>query len=555
MNELDYTKGVPATPPDGLISFLYSQGVFNDEYLVYKTEYVSEPLTGIKERAIEVKCSSCNETFYQDYIKESGSCGNYSHYNAGIGFINSATGDAIYDAEWTLCPNCAAEVRAIHSSNIRNVRTVNEIYPITIDVINGRLTVCSWFVKRNINKNARTSIITLPYEAYILDGRKMIKLCGYEPSMFNTALTGKWEQRKRCTDTFGEHLSKLTLPFNADILNGTDAENCKLDIYLNSSENTFPITYLRIWQRHHNVENLIMQGAGNIVTELISRHNPVQPRAYSSAVQGIDWKKKRPHEMLGLTKTEFKTAVKEKWDIKTIEFYTKAKKYGVCIENIGLCRERGLRNVKTLFVIENDVIKSLRYLDKQKKKYPKNKNEIDENLLKDYWEMAKKLGENVADNNIKYPQNLVGAHNSVLMRMEFEEKKELREKFGERYEALKRFSYSYKGLEIRPARSENELIKEGRILRHCVATYAKSHASGNTAILFIRKSKEPDEPFFTLEFDEKTLGVRQNRGLRNCSRTAEVKEFEEKWLEHIKRMKGENDNGESNGSTSERKSA
>ena len=70
-----------------------------------------------------------------------------------------------------------------------------------------------------------------------------------------------------------------------------------------------------------------------------------------------------------------------------------------------------------------------------------------------------------------------------------------------------------------------------------MASYARSHASGKTAILFIRQAKAPDKPFFTLEFDEKKMVVVQNRGLRNCDRTPEVEAFEKAWLEGIRQIK------------------
>ena len=70
-----------------------------------------------------------------------------------------------------------------------------------------------------------------------------------------------------------------------------------------------------------------------------------------------------------------------------------------------------------------------------------------------------------------------------------------------------------------------------------MATYARNHAEGRTAILFIRRTEAPDQPFFTLEFDEKAKKVRQNRGLRNCDRTPEVREFEKAWLNHVRRAK------------------
>ena len=87
---------------------------------------------------------------------------------------------------------------------------------------------------------------------------------------------------------------------------------------------------------------------------------------------------------------------------------------------------------------------------------------------------------------------------------------------------------------IRPCANEEELILEGKLLHHCVATYAKSYAEGRTAILFIRRTSEPDKPFFTLEFDEKAKRVRQNRGLRNCDRTPEVTAFETAWLDYVR---------------------
>ncbi len=97
------------------------------------------------------------------------------------------------------------------------------------------------------------------------------------------------------------------------------------------------------------------------------------------------------------------------------------------------------------------------------------------------------------------------------------------------------------GLLIKPCRSHSELLNEGELLHHCVATYANSVAAGRTCIFFIRKITEPDIPFFTLELrDGKVL---QNRGYKNCDRTTEVIVFEKKWLKYIK---GVMKNGKSN---------
>ena len=111
------------------------------------------------------------------------------------------------------------------------------------------------------------------------------------------------------------------------------------------------------------------------------------------------------------------------------------------------------------------------------------------------------------------------------------------EQFAKRLTELEWLSFQADGLLIRPCADEDALIQEGRELHHCVASYAKRHAEGKTAILFIRKAKAPDKPFFTLEFDEKDLQVRQNRGKRNCDRTPEVAAFEKVWLERVRHIK------------------
>ena len=126
------------------------------------------------------------------------------------------------------------------------------------------------------------------------------------------------------------------------------------------------------------------------------------------------------------------------------------------------------------------------------------------------------------------------AHDDMVMCMKEKENKELNEKFSLRLEDLRRFEFRDDSLNlmIRPVASHAELIKEGSILHHCVATYAKMHASGKTTIFFIRKTDDPERPFFTLEF--KNGQVMQNRGDHNCERTPEVTKFEDEWMEYVK---------------------
>ena len=103
-----------------------------------------------------------------------------------------------------------------------------------------------------------------------------------------------------------------------------------------------------------------------------------------------------------------------------------------------------------------------------------------------------------------------------------------------RRKVLRKYVFAAGGLLIRPAASQKELTDEGNALHHCVSTYGKRHAGGQTAIFFIRRKSSPGSSYYTLELDEKELIVRQNRGLRNAPRTPEVQAFEDLWLSWVR---------------------
>ena len=159
--------------------------------------------------------------------------------------------------------------------------------------------------------------------------------------------------------------------------------------------------------------------------------------------------------------------------------------------------------------------------------------------------MARQDGRDLEDSLVRWPRDLKASHNrQIEERRAAEARKEAAKRakqiaaraplFQARAQELEKLSFALDGLMIRPCANEEELIAEGKLLHHCVATYAKDYAEGRTAILFIRRVDQPEKPFFTLEFDEKGKKVKQNRGLRNCDRTPEVTAFETAWLNHVR---------------------
>lgn len=175
--------------------------------------------------------------------------------------------------------------------------------------------------------------------------------------------------------------------------------------------------------------------------------------------------------------------------------------------------------------------KTVRYLDRQEKRY---RRRWWPTYLSDYWDMAEALGEDLSDRDVMWPQNLGTAHDRMAERKKTEAAERRKESFQQRYERMKKYAFEDGNILIRPCETEDELISEGKALHHCVASYAERHARGELTIFFIRRKNEPDKPWYTLNFNEKTLTVTENRGLRNCGRLVAVQEFEDKWLEWIR---------------------
>ncbi|MBP3327851.1 MAG: PcfJ domain-containing protein, partial [Clostridia bacterium] len=213
-------------------------------------------------------------------------------------------------------------------------------------------------------------------------------------------------------------------------------------------------------------------------------------------------------------------------------------------ENAKFVYDNGVYFASRLIKKQLPVLKTFKYLQRQKERYPDNRHRIGESDYFDYLNMCEKLGLDTTKQSVLYPKDFVKRHDEAVKQQKFKESKVLNEKFALRKPFLDNFFFKSDGLFIRAAETQKDLIIEGKILHHCVANYADRHADGETTIFLVRKVTEPDSPFFTLEFDFDNQTVKQNRGMRNCARTNEVKAFERKWLNFVtKKIKELEKNG------------
>jgi hypothetical protein len=166
---------------------------------------------------------------------------------------------------------------------------------------------------------------------------------------------------------------------------------------------------------------------------------------------------------------------------------------------------------------------------------------------RDYIKECNELGIDITKESILLPRDLHAAHQETSQRIKHIRDEKVAAQIKEREKILKEFCFEHNELFIRPASTGEELIAEGKELKHCVGSYAKRHAEGETTIFFIRQKAKPEKPFFTLELKIEKISqgflykIVQCRGKENCGMTSQVKSFvdtfQEKKLKPKKRAK------------------
>lgn len=540
MEQRDYAAELPQEPPEGLIPWLQKKGKLQEHVIWYKAAWVHDPLTGQRKRMAQLHCSACGDTMYAGRIQNPGHT---------FGYVDPESGHPVSSGNHVRCPMCGCAAEALHVGRGRGGRYGKEYWPLTITRVGDRLALVGWCVGKYISCEGEESVSCRQYEAYVVEERKVVRLMGYIKCLSTVSFFGHWEQRRNCLDNWGE--ADLVYPWDRRLLIGSTAENSKLDLYMRAAKEPYPVTYLRLWQRHRNLENLIMQGCGALVGEMIRaeccRYSYERARGVPQLAE-INWKEKRPAKMLGLSGEEFRFCRAFKWTTEELQFYRLCRETGIRLrvpEDLDDCKAAGLYWCR--WVIEQErapLLRTVRYLKRQRTK----DRRADRHILDDYWRIARGEGYDLADEHVRFPKDLLRAHDRVAeerrvreearqARDRAEKNEKLREAFAARLEALAPLAWQQGGILIRPCAAPEELDAEGRALSHCVATYKDKHASGKTAIFFVRKASEPDKPWFTLELNLSDFTVLQNRGKCNCARPKAVEAFEAAWLEHIRPMK------------------
>ena len=419
------------------------------------------------------------------------------------------------------CPLCGKEVELIHKRKLIGGRK-KQIMVLTVQNVDGYTTIFYWLVWRTINEFGISRCGASPEEAYVLTERGSIARFTHVKRMgafygANRAQLQKWQPMSCNADVidkpYPDWRSINNKKAGADIwpiypdMEGATGEKTALVEYL-KSEGWWPVEYLKWWRRRRNIENLCRQGQAKLVAEIVREAWRYSADTDAEGKKYLDLDKCKPHEMLNVSKAEFRYMRQQgiTWTPEAAKTWSKYRAAGGQLPLIDYlefaksARSGGVNAaIDILRTYGHDLDKVARYLNK------KGQRLSEAGILLDTRNAARQIYDRELTEEELWPRDLHEAHDRMT-RMQRELKcqaaaAKLNEGFARVLENYGHLQWTDGDLEMILPKNNGELVYEGDVLRHCVGGYGAQHTGGSSVIFFVRRHRRPERPYYTLSID------------------------------------------------------
>lgn len=322
-------------------------------------------------------------------------------------------------------------------------------------------------------------------------------------------------------------------------LEGTIFQYCALKQYVKEKYIVNPVDYLSLYEQMPQIEMLVKFRLSRIVTQLLEgNYSMIANRSAKS----LD-------KFLGIRKCRVKQLITQKGERKILRaMQTEASLHQMWTdEQIEHLVETGLEQGRVEEILP---YMSLQKLLNRIEKYAGCKYETEcehvserirhiATIYSDYLSMRLRLGYDLSNTVYQYPHDLQQAHEDMILEMNKDElDKRIRDvkiRFGQiqrNYRQLrKKYFYEDDEYVIRPARSAEEIVIEGRILHHCVGGdgYLRKHNENKTHILLLRRKADQESPYITVEIENNSNKILQWYG--SCDKKPNKAKMQ-KWIDN-----------------------
>ncbi len=309
------------------------------------------------------------------------------------------------------------------------------------------------------------------------------------------------------------------LPETYENMKGTMFQYSAMREYSRTTYRYNPVDYLSRYKETPQIEMLVKMGLTGVVASLL--------KCRYGIVADID--AKRPDQFLGIRKCRVHQLIEKNGDLNVLETMQMEYRMGAewsdeQIDHIAEAHlRRGQLEVATAYM-------SVQQLLNRIEKYARaewgtgcgsaeQRLQNVANTYIDYLNMRIALGYDLHNSVYQQPRDLTAAHTKMVTESSKKEADkrlaEVKTRFSDirkQYRKLRnRYFWEDENLLIRPARSAEEIVMEGRILHHCVGGdgYLGKHNRGETYILMVRQQADPEIPYITVEIDAKRDSIIQ----------------------------------------------
>ena len=346
----DVRKLVPRTPPEGLLEWAAgAKEELDEDVLLIETEWAEDFRLEVildewaqrkKVRAIRATCSACTESGLLWRSRDGRGDWGFLHPDS---WTEGEGGAVCVDGDRTTCPFCGAKVTVRKKADAKRKGhlVAGEARCMSAAVV-GRdrlLVLTGWVIQRRITAAAGRELTAIPAEAYVFSAEDCAQLMGWTNAYSGTAgyfiqYSRSWRQPENWRERWGEEENIYGL--TPELVASSCLPHCKLVEYMANRIPMgwrYPVAYLRLYQRHRNVESILLHGLPQVLDELITEQTDgadwnEKNRKAELELPEIRWEETRPAQMLGLNRDELAMARKRGWGVLFWRLFTRAKAAG-----------------------------------------------------------------------------------------------------------------------------------------------------------------------------------------------------------------------------------
>ena len=313
--------------------------------------------------------------------------------------------------------------------------------------------------------------------------------------------------------------------------------------WIRSHPVTDPEKYLAVWKQIPKMEQIWKAGLSRLTAECFHFCDDVQKVVLHPDEPGLI-------RALGLDSAKFRRLRQLDGDTETLAWLQLEKRTGQRItdEMLRWSKKERISPRDLVFIADRMSLVQIRnYLERQKEYFDGSCQQA-LTTWQDYLAMAERLHYDTSDEIVYRVRKLRQRHDELVLQSEAGSLEEQASKMAAKYphvnaicvELQEKYAYSDDDYTVLAPQNIFEIIKEGRMLHHCVGNdgagerYYDRMERRESFIMFLRRTEEPNDPYYTLEIEPDGT-VRQKRTLfdRQYEDIEQATEFLIKWQKVI----------------------